>query len=135
MILTSLSKYRDVGLLLMRIGLGAMMILHGWPKLVGGPALWEKLGMAMSHLGISFFPVGWGFMAALSESLGGALLIIGFCFRPATMLLTCTMIVAATMHYKTSGGEFLEYAWPVELAIVFASLILIGPGRFSVDKN
>ncbi|HAE66424.1 MAG TPA: DoxX family protein, partial [Sphingobacterium sp.] len=29
----SLGKYRDTGLLILRVGLGVMMIMHGLPKL------------------------------------------------------------------------------------------------------
>ena len=129
-----LNSCRDAGLLLLRAGLGLMMIMHGWPKLAGGAARWEQLGAAMTHLGISFAPAFWGFMAAASETLGGALLIVGFLFRPAAAMLFCTMVVATTMRYKTGGGEFLEWAWPAEMAIVFLSLILIGPGKYSIDR-
>ncbi len=111
------------------------MIMHGWPKLTGGVETWTKLGGAMSHLGITFLPAFWGFMAAASESVGGALLILGFLFRPATGLLFFTMLVAAFMKYRVSGGAFLEWAWPAELGIVFLSLFFIGAGRFSLDKS
>lgn len=36
-LLASLGKYRNTGLLIIRIGLGVMMMLHGYPKLLGGP--------------------------------------------------------------------------------------------------
>ena len=49
MILSSLERYRDFGLLLLRIGLGAMFIWHGAPKLVGGPETWTRLGGAMAN--------------------------------------------------------------------------------------
>lgn len=135
MILRSLSAYRDWGLLLLRAGLGAMMVLHGWPKIVGGPARWEQLGGAMAHLGIKFAPVAWGFLAASAETLGGALIVLGFFFRPATAALFFTMVVAATMRYRLSGGEFLDWAWPAELGIVFLGLFIIGPGRVSLDRS
>lgn len=115
--------------------MGSMMILHGWPKLAGGTKRWEALGAAMQHLGIEFFPAFWGFAAAASETLGGVLLILGFFFRPAAGLLFCTMVVATTMRYKLGGGEFLEWAWPAEMGILFLSLILIGPGRYSLDRG
>lgn len=37
MILRSLDKYRDVGLLILRVGIGLMFMIHGFPKLFGGP--------------------------------------------------------------------------------------------------
>jgi len=128
-----LAKYREEGLLLLRLGLGAMFLVHGWPKLIGGPEKWTQLGQAVSYLGIDFFPVGWGFMAALSEFGGGICLILGLYFRPACLLLAATMTVAASMHLGKGEG-LLRASHAIELGIVFLSLLLVGPGRFSVDK-
>ena len=41
MVLRFLDKYRDIGLLFLRIGIGVMFIMHGLPKLIGGPEKWE----------------------------------------------------------------------------------------------
>ncbi len=98
MILTFLNKYRDVGLLILRVGFGIMFMFHGAPKLFGGPERWGKLGAAMGNFGIDFLPAFWGFMASFSEFFGGILLILGLFFRPACILLTLTMIVAAGFH-------------------------------------
>lgn len=134
MILTGLTKYRDFGLLFLRIGLGLMMFFHGLPKLQGGPEMWAKVGGAMALIGIDFLPAFWGFMAAFTETAGGILLIAGFLFRPAALLLSFTMLMAFVMHFK-SGDSFGTWSHAVELAIVFVSLVLIGPGRFSVDRS
>lgn len=37
MIYDKLDKYRDPGLLFLRIGIGVMFMIHGFPKLVAGP--------------------------------------------------------------------------------------------------
>ncbi|HEY5792163.1 MAG TPA: DoxX family protein [Chthoniobacterales bacterium] len=134
MVLTWLTKYREFGLLLLRIGLGVMFFYHGWPKLSGGPEVWTKVGSAMSAVGVTFLPVFWGFMAAFSETVGAVLLVLGFLFRPACMLLTITMAVALTMHLK-HGDDFANWSHAAELGIVFLSLLLIGPGKFSVDRS
>src|SRR5262249_36758021 len=134
MILTSLGKFRDLGLLILRVGLGVMMIKFGMPKIMAGPAKWAELGQTMHLFGISFFPVFWGFMCAIAETLGGALMVIGFLFRPATILLTINMVVAAVAVYSRSRGDFMMWSRPAELALVFASLILIGAGKYSVDR-
>jgi len=128
-----LAKYREEGLLLLRLGLGAMFLMHGWPKLIGGPDQWAKLGRAVGYLGIDFFPAGWGFMAALSEFGGGICLILGLYFRPACLLLTATLAVATSMHLGKGEG-LLRASHAIELGLVFLSLVLIGPGRYSVDK-
>ncbi len=130
-----LAPYRDFGLLFLRVGLGVMMILHGWPKLAGGEAVWVKVGGAMEHLGIAFLPAVWGFLAAVAETLGGFLLVIGFLTRPAALALTGVMAVATLMVYRTSGGEFREWSHPAEVGIVCLAIVLIGAGRYSVDRS
>lgn len=134
MVLAFLSKYRDFGLLILRVGMGGMFIWHGAPKLLGGPDKWEKIGTAMSYVGITTTPVLWGLMASVSEFVGGICLILGFLFRPACILMTITMAVAASMHLgKGEGLQAASHA--IEDGIVFMSLIIIGPGKYSLDKK
>lgn len=128
-----LARFRDEGLLLMRLGLGVMFLLHGGPKLVGGPEKWAQIGRAVGYLGIHFFPHGWGLLAALSEFGGGLCLILGLFFRPAALLMAGTMAVATTMHFGKGDGLMVA-SHAIELGIVFVSLALIGPGRYSIDK-
>jgi putative oxidoreductase len=118
----------------MRLGLGVMMIVHGYPKLAGGPPMWEKLGGAMASFGLHDFPQFWGFMAAFAEGIGGVLLILGLFFRPACLLLLITMIVA-TMKHMNAGDGISKASHAIELGIVFMGLFIIGPGRFSIDKK
>ena len=133
-IFSNLGKYRNTGLLLMRIGLGIMFMYHGYPKLLGGPDMWTSVGGAMKHVGIGFYPVGWGLLAAVTETFGGFLILLGLAFRPAALLLTITMIIAATMHLKTGDG-LNGASHAIEAAVVFFALFFIGPGKYSVDKK
>ena len=134
MILTGLDRYRDIGLLLLRAGLGMMMVTHGGPKIMGGPEMWEKVGGAMGNFGINFAPVFWGFMAAAAEFGGGIALAFGFLFRPACAMLLSTMMVAATHHLRAGDG-LGGASHAIELGVVFLALILIGPGRFAADER
>src|ERR1700729_1652390 len=98
MLLTSLTKFRDSGLLFLRVALGAFYIYaHGWHKLAGGVHAWREIGLAVRYIGIHFAPVFWGLMAALSETLGCVLVILGFLFRPACIGLLITLLVASAM--------------------------------------
>lgn len=135
MILKFLSKYRDFGLLLLRLGLGAAFVMHGGPKLFAGPSEWADLGKAMANVGIDVLPVFWGFMAAFAECFGGIFMLIGFFFRPAVLLIAFTMTVASIMHVKKGDDLLAVASRPMELAVVFYSLLFIGPGKFSVDKD
>ena len=135
MLLTSLTRFRDAGLLFLRVALGAFYIYaHGWHKLAGGIREWHELGLAVRYVGIHFLPVFWGLMAALSETLGCVLFILGFIFRAACILLFITLFVASAMILgKGQGWETASH--PIELAILFFSLLFIGPGKYSVDKT
>ena len=130
----SLSKYREGALLFFRLALGTFFIwVHGWPKLAGGVTTWKKYGLTMKHIGIDFWPVFWGFMAAFSESIGCVLFALGLFFRPACLLLLITMTVAAIADYH--GGGVLRASHAAEMAIVFFTFLFLGPGKYSIDKG
>ncbi|KIA94945.1 DoxX family protein [Pedobacter kyungheensis] len=133
-ILDNLGKYRNTGILLLRLGIGVMFIIHGFPKLAGGPDGWTGLGGSMKVIGINFLPIFWGFMAAATETFGGFLLIVGLFYRPACILLVFTMIIAALVHFGKGDG-LAGASHAIEMGIVFFSLIFIGPGKYSVDKK
>ena len=133
-ILGKLGRYSSTGILIMRIGLGAMMITHGYPKLMGGPETWHKVGGAMGNMGMHSYHTFWGFMAAFAESICALFVILGLWFRPACMLIMFTMIVAAAKHF--SAGDGLSGAGhAIELAFAYCGMMFIGPGKLSVDKG
>ncbi len=136
MLLKFLAKYRDAGLLVLRIGLGIAFLIHGLPKLTGGPKVWKAVGAAMGNLGIDQFPEMWGLLAAVTEGIGGVLLVLGAFYRPVCLLLTFTMIVATCqLTIGTDKPDFKNYSHPLKMAVVFFGLAFIGPGKFSVDKD
>ena len=130
--LSFLEKHRDVGLLILRVGVGLAFMLHGWPKISGGPEFWAKIGGAMGIVGISFAPTFWGFMAACSEFFGGLFLALGLFARPAAFFMAFTMLIATSMHI-TGGDGFNVFSHPLKMFFVFAGLIFSGPGRWSLD--
>jgi hypothetical protein len=44
------------------------------------------------------------------------------------------MVVAAATHFG-KGDSLQGAAHAIELAVVFAGLMFVGPGKYSVDKN
>jgi putative oxidoreductase len=122
-----------VGLLILRVVVGAAFVLHGWYK-IGSP------GGMTGWMGPTA-PVP-GFLqaaAALSEFAGGIGLILGLLTPVAAFFLACTMIVALGMVHLPSGDPFVnpmggrsfELA-ACHLAAVLA-LLLAGPGKLSLD--
>lgn len=124
-------EIRNIGLLILRIGLGIMFILHGYPKMFGGPETWTEVGMAMQYLGIDFAPMFFGFMAGVTEFFGGIFLLLGLFFTPSVILLFLVMLVASVKNIATAD----ELIHSIELAVVFLSLVFIGAGKYSLDNK
>ena len=128
---TSLEKYRDEGLLLIRAGMGfAFIWFLGLPKFTGGAPVLIDTGAAMAHLGITGGHYWWGVAAALTETVGALMLALGLLFRPVTAVLTFMMIVATIEQFSRPMPAAVH---SINNAFVFAGLFLIGPGRLSLD--
>ncbi|REJ79980.1 MAG: DoxX family protein [Acidobacteria bacterium] len=128
---------RDVGLLIIRLGIGtSMLVLHGWGKITGGPERWERLGGTMRNFGIDFAPAFWGFMAGFAETFGSLALILGIAFLPGAALLAFTMFVASVRHLMLPPGDpgagWSGASHALELMCIYIALIFTGPGRFVV---
>lgn len=126
--------YQHIGFLILRLGLGIMFILHGYPKMFGGPDMWTEVGASMQYLGIDVAPMFFGFMAGVTEFFGGIFLICGLFFTPTACLLLIIMIVATGKHIALGDG-FSSYSHSIELGVVFLALLFTGPGKYSLDQK
>jgi putative oxidoreductase len=124
----------QAGWLILRVGIGISIFLHGFPKITGGVETWTMVGSTMSNFGIDFAPAFWGFLGAFGESVGGLLFALGLFFRPAALLLTGTMAVALGTHLS-AGDNFMIFGHALDLLIVFTASILIGAGKYSIDAK
>lgn len=126
-------KHKDLGLLLLRIGIAAGFIfIHGYPKISGGPEFWTKLGGSMGNLGITFAPAFWGFMSGFAEFGGGILLLLGLFTRPAAAIMAFNMFVALMSHFSRLD-PWARAIYPIEVGSVFLGLIFLGAGKYSID--
>jgi putative oxidoreductase len=129
----------DAGLLVIRLGIGGfMLVLRGWGKITGGPEFWAQIGKALEMFGITFTPAAWGFLAAFSESACSLFIILGVLFRPATVMLAFTMLVAGSFHLSLPAGDpkggWNAASHALELGCVFVALLLTGPGRYTLAR-
>lgn len=132
MLTNASNKFTNLGLFILRLGVGASFVYyHGWGKITGGPDRWERLGNNMSELGIDFWPTFWGFMAAFAEFGGGILLLLGLFTRPAALLLAFTMLIAMLKH-MTANESFTH---PLEMMVVFTAVAFLGAGKWSLDAR
>ena len=132
MFLSYLSKYYDIGLLLIRIIVGGMFLYYGAPLLFGGVEKWSQIGQAMGSIGINFWPAFWGFMAGFCEFFGAICLIFGLFFRLMCVFLAFTMFVAVSMHLKKGDG-LMAAGHAIEDGALFLGLIFLGAGKYSLD--
>ena len=126
------SYMKDIALTVLRIGIGIIFMKHGSAKLFGGIKSWHWLGNQMGNLGITFAPLFWGFMAAISEFFGGLSFILGFGIRISALFLICVMLVAIAMHY-TQGDSWIKISYPISMLLVFITFLIAGAGPYSLS--
>lgn len=120
-----------IGLLLLRLVAGAAFLGHGSGK-IQSPFGWMPPDAAV--------PGALQALAAVAEFFGGGLgWIAGFLTPIASLGVLATMTVAILFHVG-QGHPFVGAGGPsFELALVYwvvaLLLILIGPGRFSLDAQ
>ena len=121
------SRPTDVGLLILRVGLGlAMAFAHGLGKLP------PSAGFVENTAGLGFpAPALFAWLAALSEFAGGLLIALGLLTRPAAAALAFTMAVAFFLQHGADPFGDKELAFVYGVAAV--TLMAAGAGRFSVD--
>lgn len=129
---SSLDHFHDLGLLVLRAGVGSVFLfIHGFPKLAE-PGSWAGVGRAVGYLGIKFGHQAWGLAAILAMTLGAVCLILGWAHRPAALALTITMAVASIWKFYPFGG-WSAAAYPFAMMLVCAGLLLTGPGRYAIS--
>lgn len=118
----------NVGLFALRVLAGAGLAYHGFGKVFGG----NMAGFAQGVVKLGFpAPEFFAWAAALSEFLGGLLLILGLFTRPAAFFVFITMAVSGFLQHAQDPFQVKELAFLY--GIVALSLILTGAGQFSVD--
>ena len=123
-----LDRLQPLGLLFLRLALGAIMIAHGYPKVFGG--LHHHVEVVRS-LGMP----GWlAYLSAAAEFGGGLLLVLGFLTRVAALFVCINMLVAVfAVHFKNGFLGEHNYQFPLALAAMAFSLIFTGGGPIAID--
>lgn len=124
---------RDLGLLVLRVGTGAVLAAHGSQKLFGwfGGGGIEATTAGMEAMG--FHPPRHSAVAAgLGEVGSGVLLALGLATPAAGAAAAGAMSAAVAVHapagfFATGGG----YEYPAFLGFTAAAIGLTGPGRYS----
>ncbi|HEX2285419.1 MAG TPA: DoxX family protein [Mycobacterium sp.] len=134
---------QDLGLLLLRLAVGALLIAHGLQKAFGwwgGPGFdgWEEslAAMGFQHADILTYVATFGQIAA------GVLLVLGL-FTPLAAagalayLVNGVLAEAMIAHEEARLSDFLTdgHEYKVFFACAVAAIILMGPGRYGFDAG
>lgn len=119
----------DVGLLFLRLSVGATMLLsHGLPKL----QKWDQLSSTFAD------PIGVGPTVSLALAIGAEVgasifIMLGLATRLAAIPLAFTMLVAMLVVHADDPWSKKEFAFMYLIPCV--TLMLTGGGRFAVDTK
>ena len=123
-------------LLVLRCGIGAVMLAHGLNHIYGGGKIagtagwFESLGMRPGRVH--------AWLASLSEVAGGIALVLGLLTPLGGAAVVGVMLVAWITNHRGNGffifrpGEGWEYV--MTLTLIGFALAVVGPGEWSLDE-
>jgi putative oxidoreductase len=117
----------DIALLVARIGIAALMLTHGIPKMMmlfsGAPVQFPPVMGLSAELSLG--------LAVFAEVFCSVLLIAGFATRLAVVPLIITMLVAAFIIH--GADPFGKQEPSIQYLLVYVVLLFAGSGKYSID--
>jgi len=121
------SLLKDLGLAVLRIGASAAILTHGYGKLqmlINGAEFGNPIGIGATPT---------LFLAVIAEFVCPILLIFGFKTRWVAVPPAITMAVAFFIVHAADAFQKKEKA--LLYLILFVAIILLGPGKYSIDRR
>ena len=126
----SQDRQTNSGLLMMRLGLAAVLLIHCLPKLFAGTPSWQSVGTTLGFINVGVPQTILGLVMLLLEALGAVSFLVGYFFRISCIVLFI-IFGLYFFNYFRIGYQTLML-WSAGLAAVFFGLIYVGPGRYSI---
>lgn len=120
--------------LLLRLFLGASLIMHGYPKIKGG---WRQGGQWMKSMGIPAFT---SVLVTFVEFFGGILLVVGFAVPVVASFVAIQFACIIGMKAAKMKASYISmdankpsYEIDVFYLVLGLVLVVLGAGTLSVD--
>jgi putative oxidoreductase len=132
---------QDLGLLIPRVGLGALLVVHGIRKLSGW---WGGQGLtgfknSLSDTGYQYADI-LSYVAVGGQIVAGLLLVLGL-FTPLAAAGALAYLLDGVLAGVSTDGGVRHFAfflpggheYQIALIVVAAAIVLTGPGRYGFD--
>lgn len=127
----SFERIRPTAALIGRLVLGAIMLAHGWGKVIPRGSLYN-FAHVVSRLGL---PYWLGYVAAFTEFFGGIALILGLLTPLVSVAVAFEMAVAILkVHLRHGLTGPQGYEFPLSLLALSLLLLADGPGYLALDR-
>ncbi|MDG9724306.1 DoxX family protein [Streptomyces sp. DH41] len=124
----------DAALLLVRLILGAVMVVHGWNHWRGGGGITGTAGW-FAGLGLRRARLQ-AWLSVWTEIGAGALLAVGLFTPLACAAVLSVMLVAGLLAHRPHGFFVFKegYEYVLVLGVLAVALGAWGPGKYAVDS-
>jgi len=124
------SASTSFGLLVLRAAALSLFLKHGLEKLTGYSTMVQHFPDPLhigAHAGLAY--------ALLSDGICSVLVIIGLATRPAAAVILINVLTAFFLVHHAAYFSNAHVELVALYIIIFATLLVTGPGRFSVDQR
>lgn len=130
----TLDRNTDLGILILRLSLGALMILHGISKLMHGPGFIENI---VASAGLPSF-IAYG--VYVGEVIAPIFIILGYGTRIAAAIFAFNMVVAVSLVHGADVFTLNETGgWALELQGLYffgaLALVFTGGGKYAFSNK
>jgi putative oxidoreductase len=130
----ALADFAEWGVLAIRVVIGIIFIVHGWPKITGGKNMAEAMTGSPNPTMAAIFTI-----QGLVEVAGGLLIALGIITQIAAIPLAIIMLGAIYLKMTRFNTGFYSQSttgWEFDLLILAGLLLLFlaGPGELAIQS-